>query len=826
MASLLYRLGISSARHPWRVIGAWLAALALAVGAFLLYGGTLSTAITIPGTPTEKVGEQIAEGFPDAGAGASTVLFQTVDGEPFTAAQQAEVGATLAALSEVDGVTGTVDPFATASELDAQREQVARGREEIAAARADIESGLAQIESQRQALADAGTLEQAVDTLDAQQDELESALDQLDAQDTSLGNAVALMALADGAEQISEDGATAMAAVQFSEAATTISEELKEAVKDSLAEHPIDGVEVIPAGEISGEMPSIVGPGEIGGLLVAAVVLVVMLGTITAAGLPLIVALLGVAVGLMVSLSLSSVLDMMTLTPILGLMLGVAVGIDYALFIINRHRKQLRGGMKVDESIGLANGTSGNAVLFAGATVVTALLALNLVGISFLGAMGTVGAICVAVAIAMAVTLTPALMGLAGARLTPKSKATRTARSADRAGRGGRGAAAKVMSTRRAVLTIVGAVATLVVIAIPALDMRMGLNTSAGEPAGSDGYRAYTITRDEFGPGFNSPLVTVADMGDVVADDALLAEQVRVGTALKELANVRAVVPMGASEDGTLLAFQLIPTEGPTAVSTEALVVEIRDLKLAGVDTFGVAGNASGNIDISDKVASALPIYLAVVVGFSLLILLVVFRSVLVPLTATLGFILSLVAMFGGLTAVFQWGWLADLFGINEPGPVLTFIPIVAVGVLFGLAMDYQLFLVSGMREAHVHGAPAREAVATGLRAGRSVVVAAALIMVSVFSGFIFAESALVKSVGFALAFGVLLDAFVVRLLLIPAIMHLLGSAAWWLPAWLDRILPDVDVEGAALEREHALPDPEARSGDDDLDAVGAASQR
>ncbi|WP_062517802.1 MMPL family transporter [Demequina gelatinilytica] len=819
MAALLYRLGISSARHPWRVIGAWLSALALAVGAFVLFGGTLSTAISIPGTPTEEIGAQIAEGFPDAGAGASTVLFQTVDGEPFTEAQQAEVGATLAALADVDGVTGAVDPFATANEIETQHADVTRGLDEIAAARADVQAGLEQIATQRESLTEAGTLDVAVDALDAQQEELESALAELDAQEASLGNAVALMSLADGAQQISDDGATAMAAVQFNEAATTISEELKDAVKDSLADHPIDGVDGIPAGEISGEMPSIVGPGEIGGLLVAAIVLVVMLGTITAAGLPLIVALLGVAVGLMVSLSLSSVLDMMTLTPILGLMLGVAVGIDYALFIINRHRKQLRGGMEVQESIGLANGTSGNAVLFAGATVVTALLALNLVGISFLGAMGTVGAICVAVAIAMALTLTPALMGLAGSRLTPKAKERGPARAARKRDRG---ATPKQMTTRRAVLTIVGAVALLIVIAIPALDMRMGLNTSAGEPAESDGYRAYTLTRDEFGAGFNSPLVTVADMGEVVTDDALLAEQVRVGTALKSLDDVRAVVPMGASEDGTLLAFQLIPTEGPTEVSTEDLVVEIRDLELAGLDSFGVAGNASGNIDISEKVADALPIYLAVVVGFSLLILLVVFRSVLVPLTATLGFVLSLVAMFGGLTAVFQWGWLSGVFGINEPGPVLTFIPIVAIGVLFGLAMDYQLFLVSGMREAHVHGAPAREAVVTGLRAGRSVVVAAALIMVSVFSGFIFAESALVKSVGFALAFGVLLDAFVVRLLLIPAVMHLLGSAAWWLPAWLDRILPDVDVEGAALERSHPLPQADDATDEGDLVAAGS----
>ncbi len=192
--------------------------------------------------------------------------------------------------------------------------------------------------------------------------------------------------------------------------------------------------------------------------------------------------------------------------------------------------------------------------------------------------------------------------------------------------------------------------------------------------------------------------------------------------------------------------------------------------------------------------------------GLSLLILVLVFRSILVPLTATLGFVLSLLATFGGLTAIFQWGWIGSVFGVHDPGPVLSFLPVILIGVLFGLAMDYQLFLVSGMREAHAHGAPARVAVQRGFHAGRSVVIAAALIMVSVFAGFIFADSGMIKSVGFGLAFGVLVDAFVVRILLVPAVMHLLGESAWWMPRWLDRILPDMDVEGAALERSHPQP--------------------
>jgi RND superfamily putative drug exporter len=262
-------------------------------------------------------------------------------------------------------------------------------------------------------------------------------------------------------------------------------------------------------------------------------------------------------------------------------------------------------------------------------------------------------------------------------------------------------------------------------------------------------------------------------------------------------------------------------------VSTEKLVHELRDLPAIstadGDITLGVAGNASANIDVSEKLANALPLYLVVVVGLSLIILILVFRSILVPLTATAGFVLSLLAAFGGLTAIYQFGWLPAVFGTHDPGPILSFLPIIEVGVLFGLAMDYQLFLVSGMREAYAHGAPAKIAVQRGLHAGRAVVTAAAIIMISVFSGFIFSESATIRPIGFGLAFGVLVDAFVVRMLLIPAAMHLLGRAAWWFPTWLDRILPDVDVEGAKLERGHATATPQdARPQHPEVDVAGA----
>jgi putative drug exporter of the RND superfamily len=294
-----------------------------------------------------------------------------------------------------------------------------------------------------------------------------------------------------------------------------------------------------------------------------------------------------------------------------------------------------------------------------------------------------------------------------------------------------------------------------------------------------------------------------------VTGDAQIAEQVRVGDVLLAEPDVAAVAPIGASEDGVLLAFQVIPREGPTSQSTDRLVRALRGLSpLEGDVTLGVAGSASGNIDISEQLSDALPTYLGLVIGLSLLILIFVFRSILVPLTATLGFVLSLFATFGAITAIFQWGWLGAVFGVHDPGPILSFLPTILIGILFGLAMDYQLFLVSGMREAYAHGASPRVAVRQGLHAGRTVVTAAAIIMISVFGGFIFSHTAMIRSLGFGLAFGVLADAFLVRMLLIPAVMHLLGGSAWWLPRWLDRILPNVDVEGAALERNHPATHP------------------
>jgi len=826
VASLLFRLGSFAARRAWTVIVSWVLILGLGVGAFLTFGGTLSNSFDIPGTDSGEVTDQLADKLPDTAGGTGTVVYRTDDGEPFTDEQKQAISDLAASAEDLDGVASVVDPFDAQRQQDEQakeltdgqaqlddgRAQLDAGQAQLDDGRAQLEAGITQLEGARAQAEAAGAPPQQTAALDAQLAELNAQLAQLDAQQDTIDEnraeladsaeqlelGTTLLDLADGIGVVSEDGSTAIVNVSFVDPRLELAEETKQSTIAHFQDEEIDGVTVDFGTDIAQGVPEIFGVGEAIGLAFAAVVLIVMLGSLIGAALPIVTAVVGVGVGVTASLAFSGVVDMASVTPVLGVMLGLAVGIDYSLFIVNRHRKQLLAGSPVRESIGLATGTSGTAVVFAGTTVIVALLALNVTGVPFLGLMGTVGAVCVAVAVLVAVTLAPAILGLVGTRLLGR-KARATIGQEHAAGK-----PVRRMSTLRAVVTALVSVIALLVIAIPAMSMRLGLPDGSSEPADSTSYRAFQTVDEQFGEGANGPLLVTATLDDAVSDDDLLATQVTVAEKIAEQDDVVAVAPIATSDDNTLLAFQVLPAEGPNSASTEELVQDLRGLpEIDGGITLGVAGQAATNIDISEALASVLPLYLVVVVGLSLLIMIVVFRSLLVPLIATGGFVLSLFATYGLIVAVFQWGWGADLIGLHSTGPILSFLPVILVGILFGLAMDYQLFLASGMREAYVHGASARDAVAQGFRAGRSVVIAAALIMVSVFGGFVFSESTIIRSIGFGLAFGVLLDAFVVRMLLMPALMHLLGRSAWWLPKWLDRIIPNVDMEGAALERDH-----------------------
>ncbi|HQR80673.1 MAG TPA: MMPL family transporter [Actinomycetota bacterium] len=829
MASLLYRLGLKSARRPFAVIAIWLMALALAAAAYVTAGGTLASTFNIPGTETARVTSQLEAQFPQLAGMNATVAFQTDDGEPFTTGQRRDIAATLNQLRDLDGVERVVGPFAANAQRAKQEQKLIRGAAKLDSAttqlrqaQAQLDAGATALAAEQQALDDEiagaradGTyaanadqfaerqkaLNQAKATLAEQQKMLDQGRDSIAQGKQQIVLGKRLLEYSQGIDFVSADGATALATVLFSQSMFDLPQDVKNEVAQTLDAVHIDGVSVDYSTELAQDVSGLVGPGEIIGLLVAAVVLFVTLQALLATVLPLVSSLIGVGVGIAGSLAFSGVIDMSSVTPALGVMLGLAVGIDYALFIINRHRRQLHAGMDLHESIALANGTAGNAVVFAGSTVLVALLALNVTGIPFLGVMGTVGAVCVAVAVAVAVSLIPALLSLTGVRVLSRKRRKTIGHEEHRE------KPLRPMPSWRVVLSLVGALAALLLLAMPAASMRMGLPDGSSEPADSTAYRTYTAVSDQFGAGRNGPLVVVARTPHPIPEEDSLAFQTDITALLRSQEDVVAVAPVAVNDSRYYYVFQVIPREGPASQSTEQLVTQIRQLSpLDGDVRLDVAGQATGNIDISDKLADALPVYLVVVVGLSLILMTIVFRSLLVPVIASAGFVLSFLASMGAVVAVFQWGHLSGVFGVHHPGPVLNFIPILVLGVLFGLAMDYQLFIGSGMREAYVHGASPRLAVAAGMRGGRTVVTAAAIIMISVFGGFAFSHLVLVRPVGFALAFGVLVDAFVVRLVLMPALMHIAGRWAWWLPKWLDRLLPNVDVEGAGLEREHPLP--------------------
>jgi RND superfamily putative drug exporter len=713
----------------------------------------------------------------------------------------------LAGIAELEGDLDA----APAGELDALRaqlagveaglQQVAAGKAEITAGRDEIARGWWLIESGRRDIA----------TGKAELEDAETALNdgqaELDEQAAKLAPAQSLIAAATEFRLVSADGATAIGTVLFETPITEVETADRTGVADALTK--LDGssdnpnIRVEVSQDLLRSLDSLLGVGEIVGLVVAAVTLFVMLGTLIGAGLPVLAALIGVGISAAITFALSAVFEFTSTTPILGVMLGLAVGIDYALFILNRHRRQLKTGMAVRDSIALANGTSGNSVVFAGLTVMIALAALNLTGIGFLGVMGTMGAMAIVFSVLIAITLTPALLSRIGIRVL--SRKERSVLSASGSNSTASEVSTKsVFATRRPWITVIATILVLGIASIPFGSIRLGLPDGSSEPIESAGYQSYKLTEEAFGEGVNGALVVVVDAPEAVSEESEVEFQATIANAIMSVDNVQAAIPSGFSDDRTSMVFRVIPNEGPNAVSTATVVTDLRALDAQLADSVDahieVTGIAAVNIDVSKKLGEALPLYLMTVIGLSLVLMVLVFRSIAVPIVASLGFLLTVFATLGATVAVFQWGWLGQLFDIHDPAPILSFLPTILIGILFGLAMDYQLFLASGMREAFVHGKTAKESINFGIHLSRAVVVAAAIIMISVFGGFIFSHTTMIRPVGFGLAIGVLIDAFIVRLLLVPATLTLLGNAAWWIPKWLDRILPDVDVEGAKLE--------------------------
>jgi RND superfamily putative drug exporter len=554
------------------------------------------------------------------------------------------------------------------------------------------------------------------------------------------------------------------------------------------------GVTAHVGGSAYGSVSSKPGPSTVLGIVIAFAILAVTFGSLFAAGLPLLSALSGVVVGSIGVYLVSNVATVSSTAPSLALMIGLAVGIDYSVFILSRYRSELGAGKSPLEAIGVAAATAGSAVVFAGTTVVIALAGLTVVGIPFLTVMGLSAAATVAVAVLVALTLLPAIIGFAGHRLTPlpNSRAARRERPGAGAVVGERWARFVTMHPLR---TIAIVVTGLLVLAAPALSLHLALADNNSAPPDSNQRQTYDLVSAEFGPGFNGPLTLLIEAHPGTTPTAAATA---VATTVKTLPDVATITPAQFGTDGRTAVVSVIRAQAPAMAHTDAADVS-------------VTGPTAVAIDVSDRLASSLLPFAALVVGLSLLLLLIAFRSIVVPIKAAAGFLLSIGASLGAVVAVFQWGWAHNLVGASATGPVISFLPIILIAILFGLAMDYEVFMVSRIREAYVESQDPTRAVIRGGRKASRIVTAAALIMFSVFASFINTPDATLKTIAFGLGVGVLIDAFLIRMTLVPAVLALLGHNSWRLPHLLDRVLPNLDIEGANLRQPGRHPTPTAQ---------------
>ena len=605
------------------------------------------------------------------------------------------------------------------------------------------------------------------------------------------------------AEQaLADDASTAYIQIQFEDAAPEVSDDLLSALVDTRSVLENTPLRLEFGGTVFQDQEVGLTIAEVFGVLFAALVLVVTFRSFRPAWMPLASALIGVGIVLGVLFFSTNFLTVSSSSPLLAVMLGLAVGIDYSLFILSRHRTQLAAGEDPEESAAIAVGTAGNAVVFAGVTVIVALLGLFVVGLPFLSILGASAALAVAIAVVAAITLLPALMGLAGEKLRPRpgSQAARVAAlSADNPSMGRRWV--RLVAKRPLVVTLITVVG-LGTLALPALSLDLNLPGGGQEPEDSTQRKAYDLISEGFGPGYNGPLLIAVD---ITKSEDLLEDLEAIEKDFAEIPGVDFVSQGFPSPGLDTAIFQVIPDYAPDSPETKALVADIRALMPTLEEQYdaemAITGVTAIGVDVSQRIQSALLPFGIVVVGLSVILLLAVFRSVVVPLKAALGFVLSVTAAFGVVVLVFQWGYGADLLHVT-PGPILSFMPIILMAVLFGLAMDYQVFLVSGMREVQVHTGNWRHAIEEGYSQGARVVTAAALIMFFVFFSFVPEGSNIIKPIALGLAMGIAFDAFIVRMTLVPALMALFKKSAWWLPRSWEAKVPRADVEGELL-RDH-----------------------
>jgi RND superfamily putative drug exporter len=600
---------------------------------------------------------------------------------------------------------------------------------------------------------------------------------------------------------ISSDGTIGFADVTYEMTADEVPGSAIAAMESAAQQADGDGLAVELGGEVwSDQATASEPPVELIGLAIAVVVLLVSFGSVVAMGLPLVTALIGAAIGVFGIGIASAFTDLSETVTVLATMLGLAVGIDYALFIVTRHRQNLAEGRDVAEAAARANATAGGAVVFAGMTVVIALAGLTAVGIPLLTQMGLGSAAAVLVAVMIAVTLMPALLGFAGHkidRLTigrartgahAESHRTLSARWARRV-------------TRRPALSLAAGLGVMALLAVPMFSMRLGSPDDGTKATSTTQRQAYDLLAEGFGPGFNGPLTAVVDLTEAADRDGALAATV---DAAEQSPGVAAVGEPSVNEAGDTAVVPVIPETGPASEETNDLVDSLRSVVVPETEAttgaeVSIAGPTAANIDLSDKIGDALPTFMVIVISLTMLLLLVVFRSILVTIKAAIGILLSIGASLGVSVAIFQWGWLSDVVGLEGTIPIVSFMPVVMFAVLFGLSMDYEVFILSRVREDYVRTGDPRASVVSGLTSSARVITAAALIMIGVFASFALVDDPTEKLLAIGFSSAIFLDATVVRMLVVPATMALFDRKAWWLPRWLDRLLPNVDIEGEHL---------------------------
>nr|WP_232528449.1 efflux RND transporter permease subunit [Microbacterium sp. MAH-37] len=739
---MLSSLGRWSFRHPWRVLVSWLLVLGIAGGGALVLGAGTDNTFSIPGTESQAGLEQLSRTFPQVSGTNAQFIVVAADGDQVTDdPYKSDIEQTVSELEKVDGVLAVTSPY-----------------------------------------------DENIDGM------------------------------------VSDDDSAAIVRLQFEGQATDVTPEAKaelEGIVSDLGDELPKGSETALGGDLFAMSIPTVTLTEAVGLIIALLVLIVTFRSFVVAGLPLLTAILGVGISMAGIFAATAFATVSSTTPLLALMLGLAVGIDYSLFIVARHQDQVRAGVDPEESTARSVGTAGSAVVFAGVTVLIALIGLGFAGIPFLTTMGIAASVAVAIAVAIAVTLTPALLGFVKGKVVGRPKKVKKAkkdaaprRSFSRRWVGG--------VTKHPVIVSIAVVLGLGIVAVPALSLNLALPNAGQLPQGSEARVNYDLTAEHFGPGFNGPLILT---GTIVTSKDPLNLMQDLGDEVEKLPGVAAVPLATPNETADTGIVQIVPTTAPDDPKTAELVRELRSHHDEWLDEYGidlkVTGFTAVAIDISDQLGAALLPFGIFVIGLSLILLAIVFRSIWVPITAALGYLLSIVAAFGVVAAVFEWGWFADLLHVARTGPIISFMPIVLMGVLFGLAMDYQVFLVSRMREDYVHdpairrpngprdAATARDAairaVRTGFAGSAKVVTAAALIMFAVFVAFVPEGDSSLKPIALGLAAGIAIDAFLVRMTLIPALMAILGDRAWRIPRWMERVLPHVDIEGEAVERERDL---------------------